>query len=503
MENITEKKWFVYLGDRHEGPHTPVEIQDKVKNGLIESEGFVWTEGMDDWERMTDCAQFQSILKHRPLSRLREQPVEIKEAPTRIIVPAVESESEKQTMSRVEVPLFDENPISQSLVSRRSTASYLLRIGFFGLFLLAFGGVYRLGYLEPLLSLPGVKAVGDSVGDWSRPYLLKASERFSFLSSWVSPIPRLGDVSPEDFEELKQVASANFKQQGPRFAVALSQSHPGSPSFYISTNIPEAMKLQVWIVGVPDTLLNQLSYVSSVEGSVSKKLGKTDVVRYPDGRIIPRGEYRVYLAAADHQAWMDQISSEKLVHSPDLPNGMTILLEKSYFLAGTRDSSYRDRLRDFHEKLRARASGELIEIKQFMLTLASQLDSTQERFTNLVTRKLSSKEKKSWENFHQEWTQLQVELDQIFQKWSPEVIKSDYFYEALYQLVRDLGHAVTQVHDAQNGYFIGLHHLGESQALAQSEAGSATQILERLKSKIERAEKLPPTPLGMPQREGI
>jgi hypothetical protein len=61
MENITEKKWFVYVQDHHEGPHSLLEIQEKLDQGLVESEGFVWSEGMDDWQKMTDVAMLDKL----------------------------------------------------------------------------------------------------------------------------------------------------------------------------------------------------------------------------------------------------------------------------------------------------------------------------------------------------------------------------------------------------------------------------------------------------------
>ncbi len=500
MENITEKKWFVYVKDHHEGPHSAFEIQHKLNQGLVESEGFVWAEGMDDWQRMTDVAVFKTLLKDRPLGLSPEAEARLNEN--------VESGPEKSNQVLSDSAMPGE---SQDLSApRKSFKSFLGRFrgGFTLGVLLAIAMGYRLGYFDPILDLPAVQSTSDSLGSWSRPYLLKVSEHLPLLERWISPIPRLDDVAPEDFEELKQAARAKLQKQGPQFAIALSRGHPGSPFFYMASNVGEGAKFRVWIVGVPDTLLNQLSYVSQAEGVISQKFGKTEVVRYADGRVIPRGEYRVYLTAAEGQPagiqpFIDSALSSHSEYPSGIPKNVKILSVKSYFLAGNRDTSYLDRLRDFHEKLRARALGEIIETRQFMLTLASQLDSTQEKFARLGKSKPSPQQRKMWNNFHKEWTQLQSELEQIFQKWSPEAIKNEYFYGVLYQQVQELGHSVSQVHDLQQGYFTGVHDLRESLARVKSEADSTTRLLESLRVKIEHAEKLPPTPSGMPQREGL
>jgi hypothetical protein len=508
MENITEKKWFVYVKDHHEGPHSLFEIQEKLDQGLVESEGFVWAEGMDDWQRMTDVALFRPLLKHKPLGFSPHLKTEAATPFARKNEPGEEGENsiEYSNHSDEALDFGEPEPVLEKkrfALSNRRVRWALSMVG-----LLLAGGVYRSGYLDPIFDLPGFQSASDALANWSRPFLLKTSETLPILSRLVSPIPKLDDVTPEDFADLQQAVRADVKKQGARFAVALSQSHPGAPYFYVTSNVGEGAKFKLWIVGVPDTLLNQLSFTSQVDASISKRIGRTDIVRYADGRVIPRGEYRVYLTAGDIQplgtsSLIASASGVNGAHPLELPQNAKVLLVKNYFLAGERDASYRDRLKDFHEKLRARAMGEVIETKQFMITLASQLEMTLEKFSRLGKSKPNSKDKKMWESFHREWTALQSELDQIFQKWNPEVIKNEYFYGVLYQLVQELGHAVSQVHGLQNVHFTGNQDSRERALQLKSGTESASKILETLKSKIERVEKLPPTPSGMPQRGGL
>ncbi len=494
MENNTEKKWFVYVKDHHEGPHSLLEIQEKLIQGRVESEGFVWSEGMEEWQRMTDVSAFQPLLKNKPLG-LGIQPKTWEPDPlSEAKAPDLKSPSK-------------EDPTEGEPSPAPSTRSRLLMRGGITLALLTgLVGASRLGYLDPLVELPVVQRLTDQMSQWTRPILLKAVETLPFTESWISPIPRLDDVSPDDFEELKRAARASLKKHGPQFAIGLSRSHPGAPSFYVTTNAGEGFKFRIFVVGIPDTLLNQLSFISETESVVTQALGKTDAIRYADGRVIPRGEYRVVLTAAEDQpaAVKAALKSAPLIPSDsihELTKSTQVLAVKSYFLAGNKDRSYQERLKDFHEKLRARASSEMTEAKQFMITLSSQFDLTQDKFTQLGKAKPTPQQRKQWEKFHNEWSKMQGELDQIFQKWSPESLKNEYFYGEFFQLLQSLGHSVSQVHGLQHGYFTGVQGLKDVHTTVKAESIETVRLLELIKGKVERAEKLPPTPSGMPQRE--
>src|SRR4051812_29705440 len=62
MDGFTEKKWFVYVGDHHEGPFSLEEVQGKMVQGDVSTESFVWAEGMTDWKPMTEMSDFAPIL---------------------------------------------------------------------------------------------------------------------------------------------------------------------------------------------------------------------------------------------------------------------------------------------------------------------------------------------------------------------------------------------------------------------------------------------------------
>ena len=57
MNTELQKKWFVYLSDHHEGPFDAEELSMKKKNGLINQQSYVWSEGMADWKPMIEVGE--------------------------------------------------------------------------------------------------------------------------------------------------------------------------------------------------------------------------------------------------------------------------------------------------------------------------------------------------------------------------------------------------------------------------------------------------------------
>src|SRR3954467_9410853 len=61
MDGFTDKKWFVYIGDHHEGPFSLEDIQGKMAQGQVTRNSYVWAEGMADWKAMIEMSEFGSL----------------------------------------------------------------------------------------------------------------------------------------------------------------------------------------------------------------------------------------------------------------------------------------------------------------------------------------------------------------------------------------------------------------------------------------------------------
>ena len=544
LDGFNEKKWFVYLGDHHEGPFSLADIQDRLSAGQVSSTNYAWREGMADWRMMSELEAFESLL--HPSSRtkttftradggegendgpsiiIEDSSPEIEtptpsmpalfspqsgqvEPPPQNIVAIETTGNNQRSSSTVELLSLPGEPRrrhrSKSAMARKSMKLLIVLLFFGGMFY-----SYRLGYLNPIFHAQGLQASVRAIQEATDPYLDKVSDYIPALAKYISPIPHLEDVSPEEYADLKIAARAQLKTQGPLLAVALANADASLPAFYLASNLPDGSQLDVYVQGVPDTLLNQLWFDSKVGAAIKKKIGKTEVVRFPDGKPLPRGQYSVYVAAAENQppavhALMDKIPTIGKTIS-GIPKSARVFLTKTYFLGGAKDEVYTSRLKEFHDKLMAKATGELAELKQFSTSLDSQLTGTLSRFNDLKRGKgkPTLTQKKNWGAFSQTWNQFNSQLADTFKKWTPDAIQNQFFYGMLYQTTLSTAQAIQSLHDFQDRYFSGLSNprafeiqIGEATSFAQS-------AMTGLQAKIEQAEKIPPSPNGMPQKEGL
>ena len=239
---------------------------------------------------------------------------------------------------------------------------------------------------------------------------------------------------------------------------------PSCRYFYVSSNLPDGAVIDTYVEGIPDTLLNQLSFHGKTQATIDKKLGRTGVVRFPDGKPLPRGEYVVYATEDPQQpdavkALLAGIPAVTAKTAPALPKDLKLLVSRPIFLGGAKDAIYLSRLKEFHDKLRAKASTELSEIKQFEATLESQLSQTSSKYTQLrgLSRggKPSFAAHKAWTDFSAQWSKLDDNLKQSFVKWTDPVLETDYFYGVLYSMTKSAGDAVERLHQLHADFFNG------------------------------------------------
>lgn len=562
MDGLSEKKWFVYRTDHHEGPFSVEEIQGQLGSGQTTSESFVWCDGMADWKPMRDVEAFEALgaktgsggpTQTQMVQQVGESSVSVETltpvetAPATPDAPIIMDTSPSNSGPVIEERTGELNPSELQAAqaigagggadslgmittkkARKKVSPGLVRL----LLLVALGGggfaAHQQGYLAPLTSAwsttvapaitstlaplmqqPALKAALNSASDAVRPALLKALELAPWLSAWISPLPRLDDIAPEDFEALKAATSANLATDGAKVAVAVSKADPLAPFFYVASNLGDGAKFDVYVIGVPDALLMQLAFEVKAEATVLKHLGRTTAVRNPGGKPISRGEYLIFVSPAESQppelqkavAAMPPVPGQGL---PDTLRSLRVVATKAYFLGGVKDAAYADRLKEFHAQLNEKSKQELSQAKQFVSTLESQLASTSTKFTTLKKGKVTSKQRKAWTDFSTQWVRLQAELDQVASKWTPEILQNDYFYGMIFALVREAGQAVTRVHDAHHSYFTqGAAEAKTFETQAQEATTAAKAAIEKTLSKITQAEALGATPSGMPRREGL
>jgi hypothetical protein len=554
MDGFKEKKWFVYLVDHHEGPFSLEEIREKLSQGQLSGTSYVWADGMADWKMMTDVEVFESILKSgadRTIPSLtmphliRDEPLQqLADGPTLGSGRKLETESsgfhrqqqqlqpeqqsatlfstgELSPKNLTSVPLDSPSysgrasyqtpdPIDYDAPKKpRSRLKGFLKILFFLIVIGAAATAYVGGYLGPVLNSQALRSSAQTLSAYTDPLLMVLTDKVPVLGQFISPIPQLQDVDKEDFEALKAAARVNL-EAGPRLALALSRNDLINPTFYASSNLPDGAVFDIYVEGIPETLLNQLSFSAKSRVVISKRLGETSALKGLDGKMFPRGQYIVMAVDPDTQpANVKAYTSRFQTLPPDsiprnLPKELRVVASKTYFLGGAKDANYTTRLKEFHDKIAEKARNEVSECKQFAATLEMQFTSTVQKYAFLHHgKKFSPAQAKVWGAFDRQWTGLMDQLNQAFGKITPESLKTDYFYGPLYQASQQASQAVGRLHEIQNGVYTSTVdaksaeiQLGEATAIAQT-------AVNELKAKIDYVDKLPPKPNGMPNRDGL
>jgi hypothetical protein len=462
MDQISEKKWFFYTNNHHEGPFSAEEIQLKVSQGTLHSDSFLWKDGMPTWKMMKDIEDFspmnllhpveQPVLNTDQAQRPTQMAQDIQSAPTTSgdqedKTGDIQPEELQQTRMIGRQALLKEavtpSPPKEPLKTNKSwtlrpqknvifkilallTLSFLLLI------------TLRLGAIDSLLEEPIVRSSLHRLLRLSRPYLIKITEDIPSLGKFVPPLLKLNDVSVIDYEELRAAATTNLQKKGPQFGIAVTQTDPFAPYFYISSNLPDGAQFDLYIIGIPETLLNDVSFEGHLTATLQKQLAKTTPLRKQEGRPLPKGDYEIYLTSSLQQNESIKSIIEAYPSPPvrtpiALPPGTRILSLKKAFLGGQKDAQYQNKLQNFHEKLRARALGELNELKQHTSTLDHQFQALIQNSQILTQRnKPMAKRKKAWDSFQTPWLKIQNQISQLAQSWTLEVISNEYYYGVVY-----------------------------------------------------------------------
>ncbi len=530
MENT--KKWFIYLGDHHEGPFPDSEVVDKARNKIVTAATYVWHEGMEDWVLIKDApelwAQLRPILEPN-IDLSHELLPEGKLPEFNPTQGATESQNSSETLPEVSPASEAEMPVETATVSKisdfssesshgknskkistNSTKTPKTRLIAL-LFLLATSALFFVflssDYPKTLASSPAFKAFVHWADDSLHPYVLKAVESFPGISQWVSPIPHPDGISDADFNELKQAAIGDPLKTGPRIAIIPSLTDPLKPRFYIASNLPDSTQLEVYVVGNVDTLLNQLGFEGKVQAVSLKRLAQSTALMQADGRPIPKGEYSLYAVNAERQpeavsAILNLLPTSTLKTPPGVPKARKIVSQKTLFLGGPKDAAYISRLKEFHDKIKARAVQELGEIQQFLTTLEAQNGTTQAETKRLRALRNPKQAAKLWSDFSIKWMQLDAQIKEASVKWTPETLQAEYFYSELYTLVTQVLTSVERLHQMESQLFSQKKVDQSAFDIQYGEASSQTQLaLNNLRSRYEYFEKLPPTPAGLPRRD--
>ncbi len=503
MNTENEKRWFVYIGDQHEGPLSVKEVHERKQKGQIQPESYVWREGMADWLMLSQVQELNDALE---AMNPPQQPAQESAAasPEGTMEPAsADAPTETKPVSAKETK--QSTPEAASTRAKPKSMGLLGKV-FFGLVLTA--------VVLAAVAL-GILAAGSRTSDTSlhsriRPILQNITSKAPFLRPIFKFVPALPDIKPQELAELESTRNSTADAEA-RVAVALSVADPNRPVFYIATNLPHRTRFDVLLVGESETLLNKLQFNAQNTVVISNGVGKSEAFLMDGGQPIPKGEYQVHVYESPEQE--ESIRTELGVIPPSrapgnppagVPAGSRFLITKKYFLGGERDETYLTRLKAFHESIKEKADKEISELRQFSETLILQQNSITAEFQKIFRAKKATPQMKAqWKKASGAWTQISGQLDQAIQTWSPETLQNEFFYGKAYGLVKNAFAAMQTLIKSE------MEYLDKPQDKAAFEIqhgkllSDARDALEQLKTKMELILKAPKTPGGLPTKEGL
>jgi hypothetical protein len=564
MDSAEEKKWFIYVGDHHEGPFSLNDLRGKMSQGIISDKSYTWAEGMADWQVITEVQPLSPLFSSGPVSPTQEQasllamevpPLASDGAVEAIAPPVADSPAQPMSVSLAESVSEPSSPRSsytdasersglsnggaaaaasvgvgsvvladvpagvqrhasdypglsskKSKSKSRKRGKALMKVMKLLLVLAVVAGVgyaYGQGAFDPVLRNPTVKAMTSRIHEFAMPRLVKLTEKAPFLAKWISPIPTLPDESAEDYEELRQAAIARPESTGAKFSVALSKTSAAAPVFYVSANLEDGARLKIVLTGVAETLLDSTGYNQSIPVTMAHRFSVTDPYKPIGGAVLPRGQYLVTLVEALDNPAKEQVAKIAPSAKPgEKPGVIRVLAAKSYFLGGVKDPSYSAQLKTFHETIVKKASEELIEVKAYSDHFDKQLSESTQRFEAVhKAKKIVASKKKMWSDFHSKWMKSWGQMDQVFSKWTPESIKTERFYSGLYAQLTQVAQSVEKVHQFQDSFIAGTGDRKAVEIQLGEAQSAASAAVTGLKARVEQIEKAATPAGGIPLRE--
>ena len=518
MNTENEKKWFVYIGDHHEGPLTVREVFDKKQQGQVTLESYVWREGMADWLMLHQVPDLENELTAlAPAKSVEAAPASTPE-PTPTPTPAP-TPSEPEVFSSKAEPVEPKvtakmtettSPKVQESVSIKKEKS---KSGSGGSSLVK-GLVIAIGVIA-LVGVGGLIGISRtsnaSLHERVRPLLESVVSKAPFLKSAIKLVPRLTDVTPKELSELDSARSASL-ESGAQIGIGLSNADPNRPAFYLTSNLPHGTQLTVLLIGEPDTLLNRLQFTGQMNATLSHGFAKSEVFLLEGGQPLPKGDYRVYVYDSSEQqneaakVELGTLSANRGAQKlpTEIPQSAKVVIEKKFFLGGDRDQTYLTRLKAFHENIRQKADRELGELHQYAETLILQHNSLTAEFQKMYkAKKVTASMKNTWKKDSAAWLQISGQLDQTIQTWSKETLQNEFFYGKAYELVKNAFQSMKGLFQLEIDFFEKNLDRNAFEIQHGKLLSEARDSLDLMKNKTEILFKAPKTQGGLPSREGL
>jgi hypothetical protein len=179
---------------------------------------------------------------------------------------------------------------------------------------------------------------------------------FTMNQHWFRTLPETAGVQAGERADL-ELAITTPLAESPRVGIAMAQNGTQAPSFFVASNLPDGARIDVYVHGEPETLVGQAKFDSVLQVKLNGGIGRTDLVRGPDGGPPPPGKYGVAAVEADPSSQPESvravIAGTPRSESPSpawVPADRKLVSLRNYtFLMGKAQGDYDAELRSRHE----------------------------------------------------------------------------------------------------------------------------------------------------------
>ncbi len=241
MNTENEKRWFVYIGDHHEGPLSVIEVHEKKQKGQILPESYVWREGMTDWLMLSQVQELTQALnalapaapaaRSEPAAQVQvEEPAVTAEASAPASEPEPGSAREEPRNAKPKKASKNHSAAPEITKAEKKGGGLLGKLLFWLISLAGFAVVLAIGVLAA-----GSRTSDTSLHSRIRPILQQIIAKAPFMRPIFRFVPAHPDLKPQDLAELEATRNINENPEA-RIAFALYGSEPTRTDFHIKKN---------------------------------------------------------------------------------------------------------------------------------------------------------------------------------------------------------------------------------------------------------------------------
>jgi len=489
------KKWYILENNKHYGPYSQIDLKERLQRTHELSDLHLWTEGMPEWKAFPHIEELANLF-----SIQGQTAVDFIETEELLDSPFSKGKFSESASASASTSPFSPSPTQQPFTFAKDDRLSNGHLNSSASTSDIFNTPLNSNELPNLNQLILLKLKGQGAylaRKWLLHYYRFKKTYFVALLALAFGIYQFGirgpsieddALSPEQKREILNTLKESKTTGMPIFAIVKIETEVESPYFYISSNLKETSTITLNIEGIPDTLIDQFYFKMYTDLKIENGWIRTPILRQKDGKAISQGEYKFQISCKNCPEW------------PQSKN--TSLYEKTLFLGGKRESNYDGKLKNYHLSLRKQAQSEIQDIRQISETLEKQLNDTTLEFDQLLRQRFLSTPERSrtWKTFHNRWTQLQNQLDLLYNSWSPEILSEKIFYGELYAKLKTAAADIKNIHSKQNNYIQTQIKDDQQEYEISSDISLVQSSIQQIRIKSNLTERLPSSANGMPQR---